>query len=135
MNWTYIILISYLIILLFVCLRIIFETYSSNKALAYLFFCIFVPVIGILFYLAFGINYWKKKLYTKKTGENDRFLDQLKNQVQSYTDSAVNTGDLSGNETNELAAMLLTQLQSPLTRYNKVKLLLNGEEKFPELLQ
>ena len=89
MNWPYIILISYLITLLFVCLRIIFETYSSNKALAYLFFCIFVPVIGILFYVAFGINYWKKKMYTKKTGQNDKMLDLLKNEIPSYKESIV----------------------------------------------
>ena len=86
MNWTYLILLSYILILLIICLRIIFETYSSTKAWAYLFFCIFVPGIGMLFYLAFGINYWKKKLYTKKTGENDKLLSQLKKEIEPYND-------------------------------------------------
>ena len=31
--------------------------------------------------------------------------------------------------------MLLKDLRSPLTRNNQVKLLLNGEEKFPELMK
>ena len=31
--------------------------------------------------------------------------------------------------------MLLKDLRSPLTRNNKVKLLVNGEEKFPELIK
>ena len=133
MNWYYVALTLYLVILLLVCLRIVFETFNSSKALAYLFFCIFVPVIGILFYLAFGINYWQKKLYTKKAGENDKMLDLLKKDISRYSESMVS--DLPGKDTDELAAMLINDLQSPLTRHNRVKLLLNGEEKFPELMQ
>ena len=34
----------------------------------------------------------------------------------------------------ELASLIIKDIKSPLTRYNKVKLLLNGEEKFPELI-
>ncbi len=135
MNWTLIFISIYVIILLIVCLRIIFETYSSSKALAYLFFCIFVPVIGILFYLAFGINYWQKKLYTKKSGENDTMLEELKNNISQYKESIVDVKDKGMEDDNELAAMLLKDLQSPLTRHNSVKLLLNGEEKFPELMK
>jgi cardiolipin synthase len=135
MNWILIFISIYVIILLLVCLRIIFETYSSSKALAYLFFCIFVPVIGILFYLAFGINYWQKKLYTKKSGENDKMLEELKNNISQYKESIVDVKDKGMDADNELAAMLLKDLQSPLTRHNSVKLLLNGEEKFPELVK
>ena len=135
MNWFYIVLTIYLIILLLVCLRIIFETYSSAKAWAYLFFCIFIPVIGILFYLAFGINYWQKKLYTKKNDENDKMLEELKKDILQYKESIVDVKNLPNNDDDELAAMLLKDLQSPLTRHNRVKLLLNGEEKFPELMQ
>jgi cardiolipin synthase len=135
MSWIYILLIVYFIILLLVCLRIVFETYSSTKAWAYLFFCIFVPVIGILFYLAFGINYWQKKLYTKKSTENDNMLEELKKEIRQYKESEVDVTSFRGNDEGELAAMLLKDLQSPLTRHNRVKLLLNGEEKFPELMQ
>lgn len=128
-------MLSYILILLIICLRIIFETYSSTKAWAYLFFCIFVPGIGMLFYLAFGINYWKKKLYTKKTGENDKLLSQLKKEIEPYKASIIDLVKNGGEDTAELAAMLLKDLQSPVTRHNRIKLLLNGEEKFPELLR
>ena len=135
MSWIYIAIAFYFIILVLVCLRIIFETYSSTKAWAYLFFCIFIPVIGILFYLAFGINYWQKKLYTKKSGEDDKMLEELKKDITKYKESIVDVKSMPEDEENELAAMLLKDLQSPLTRHNRVKLLLNGEEKFPELMQ
>ena len=135
MNWIYILSGIYIIILILVCLRIIFETYSSTKAWAYLFFCIFVPVIGILFYIAFGINYWQKKLYTKKGDENDKMLDGIKKDILQYRESVVDSKDTAIDDESELAKMLLRDLQSPLTRHNSVKLLLNGEEKFPELMK
>lgn len=134
MNWGLVILIIYLIILLAVCLRIIFETYSSTKAWAYLFFCIFVPVIGVLFYLAFGVNYWKKKLYSKKMGLDNKILDQLNKDILLYKTSIVDLKNMPGDNM-ELATMLLKDLHSPLTRHNQVKLLINGEEKFPELIR
>src|SRR4051812_13027652 len=134
MNWTSIGLIIYILVLILVCLRIIYETHSSTKIMAYLLLCAFIPVIGILFYLAFGINYWKKKLYSKKMGKDERMLDQLKKNILHYTNVIVDRKDISKNDNSELAAMLLKDLQSPLTRHNRVKLLLNGEEKFPELM-
>ena len=135
MSWSWIVIIIYLIILLLVCLRIIFETHSSTKSLAYLLFCIFIPVIGIVFYLTFGINYWKLKLYSKKSKLNEQLLQQLKKSIPQYSASIVNTADASSMQHAELASMLIRDIKSPLTRYNKIKLLLNGEEKFPELLK
>ena len=82
MNWIFIPAILYIIILIAVCFRILFETHSTNKTLAYLLFCIFIPVIGILFYLTFGINYWKKKHYNKKNLLNEKTLQQLKKDIK-----------------------------------------------------
>ncbi len=135
MSWTWIVIIIYLIILVTVCLRIIFETHSSTKTLAYLLFCIFIPVIGIFFYLTFGINYWKIKLYSKKATEDEKLLKQLKKNIPYYETTIVKQADISSMENAELASLLIKDIKSPLTRYNKVKLLINGEEKFPELLQ
>ena len=133
-NWTTIIIIIYAGLLIGVCLRIIYETRSSNKTMAYLLFCIFIPVIGIIFYIVFGINYWVKRLYNKKMSQDETILEQLKKDINLYTEESVQQKDLVGTDNNELAAMLFKDLRSPLTRKNKVKLLVNGEEKFPELM-
>lgn len=135
MSWTWIATVVYFILVLLVCLRNIYETGSSTKTMAYLLFCIFVPVIGVLFYLAFGINYWRKKRYSKKMGEDEKILAYMKKNIQQYNETLVKRADISGDDNAELAAMLVHSLQSPLTRNNQVKLLLNGEEKFPELMK
>jgi cardiolipin synthase len=135
MVWLWIVFIVYTIILILVCLRIIYETHSSTKILAYLLFCVFIPVIGLLFYLAFGINYWKKKLYLKKMGQDEKVLQQMKKNILQYNEAVVEGPDTERDSNAELATMLIKDLQSPLTRHNRIKLLLNGEEKFPELMK
>src|SRR5690554_1570411 len=66
MNWILLVESIYVILLIIVCTRIIYDTSSGPKTLAYLLFAIFVPLIGILFYFFFGINYRKRLIYTKK---------------------------------------------------------------------
>lgn len=134
MHWLWIVLIVYVVVLILVCLRIIYETRSSTKTMAYLLFCIFAPVVGIIFYLTFGVNYWKKKLYSKKTSKDDKMLEQLKKNIPHYSQSIVKREDIKGDNA-ELASMLIKDIHSPLTRHNSLKLLLNGEEKFPELMK
>ena len=89
MGWIITAAIIYGVILALVWLRIIFETHNTNKTLAYLLFCLFIPIIGILFYLAFGINYWRKKTYSKKSEQDNKILEQLKKSIEQYDNVAV----------------------------------------------
>lgn len=59
----------------------------------------------------------------------------LEKKIIYYNKAAIKPQDIQGEDNAELATMLIKDLRSPLTRHNKIKLLLNGEEKFPELLQ
>jgi cardiolipin synthase len=134
MGWVYIIGGVYLLILLAVCLRIIYETRSATKTMAYLLLAVFIPVGGIVFYLLFGINFWKTKLYSSKSEEDEKLLEQLKKKMKIYVSETVLPAELPA-ENRELAVMLQKGLSSPLTRRNKLKLLINGEEKFPEVIE
>src|SRR6187399_607575 len=135
MTWIFIIGIIYSLLLIIVCLRIIYETRSATKTMAYLLLALFVPVAGIIFYILFGINYWKMKLYNKKSSEDEKVLQTLKKEMRVYNDEIISPEELSTENNRELAIMLSKELSSPLTRRNKVKLLLNGEEKFPEIME
>ena len=133
MNWYTIGTTVYLLIVAAVVLRILFETHSTSKTLAYILFCLFIPFLGVLFYLVFGINYWKKKRYSKKMKENGGLLNNLKQNVTQY-DKAMLNADESVTQNAELTSMLIRDLGSPLTCNNEVVLLANGEKKFPQLL-
>ncbi|MBC7866702.1 MAG: cardiolipin synthase, partial [Gloeobacteraceae cyanobacterium ES-bin-316] len=135
MNWIVIAVSIYILLVILVCLRIIFETRSTNKTLAYLLFTLFIPLVGMLFYLTFGINYWRKKRYDKKSAADKKMLEHISQKSKFYIDTALNVDDEAVKQNTELATMLLKDLGSPLTAGNSVKILINGEEKFPEMMQ
>ena len=98
MNWSlslsWIVGIIYVAILIIICLRIIYDTRSTTKTMAYLLFCIFIPVAGIIFYLVFGVNYWRKKLYNKKMSQDEKILAQLKKDISLYTEESLEQKDV-----------------------------------------
>jgi cardiolipin synthase len=87
MNWLLIFEVVYVLILILVCLRIIYDTRTNTKTLAYLLLTIFLPVIGIVFYFSFGINYRKRKMYSKKLLLDDTLRARLKNDIFRYSQS------------------------------------------------
>jgi cardiolipin synthase len=134
MNWLLVLEVIYLILLVLVCLRIIYDTRSTTKTLAYLLLAIFVPVAGMLFYFSFGINYRKRKMYTKKLVADDDMSAKLKENIYQYSKRIFDQSSADVQSSRELAVMLVKDSQSPLTSGNEVKLLINGEQKFPEVL-
>ena len=135
MNLLILSLIIYLTILVSVCIRIIFKTHSTNKTLAYLLFCTFIPVIGIIFYITFGVNYWKIKKYNKKSDADKKLLLNIEQHIKQFSEVTLISTDDAVKQNAELSSMLLMDLGSPLTAGNKIKLLINGENKFPNMLQ
>ncbi|MNK03596.1 Major cardiolipin synthase ClsA [compost metagenome] len=135
MNWLLIAEIAYVIILILVCLRIIYDTRSTTKTLAYLLFAIFVPFFGMIFYFFFGINYRHRKMYTKKLFENDDLAAKFKRDLLHSSAKTFKENNAEVLSNKELAFMLLKDSMSPLTSKNAVKLLINGEDKFPEVLK
>jgi cardiolipin synthase len=135
MNWFALLAVLYAMIVIFVCLRIIYDTRSSTKTLAYLLLTIFLPVGGVLFYLIFGINYWKLKKYNKKCIEDEKIFEELKKEWRIHSNENVQTANCELGDHKEIATMLEKELRTPVTKANKVKLLINGEEKFPEVLK
>jgi cardiolipin synthase len=134
MNWISFFEVGYTLVLIFVCCRIILDTRSITKSLAYLLFAIFVPFVGVIFYFLFGINYRTRKMYSKKLVENDELSARLNKQIYQYSKKTLDESDADVQSNKELAFMLLKETLSPLTANNTVKLLVNGENKFPEVL-
>ena len=132
MNWIVILDVVYVIILILVCVQIIYDTTSTNKTLAYLLLVVFVPVIGMLFYFSFGINYRKRRVYSKKLIEDDALRMKLIRDIILKSEINLKNNSHIG-DAKSLVHLLLRDTVSPLTTGNYVKLLLNGEQKFTEL--
>jgi len=134
MNWIIILQSVYVFLTFLVILRVLYDTRSSTKALAYILFIIFVPIVGMVFYFSFGINYRKRKLYTKKIMDDAPFRLKIQNKMNAQSEAISNSG-LIPDKNKTLTEFVRRAGSSPLTANNQVKLLINGEEKFPELVQ
>ena len=126
MNWILLAQIAYSILVVLVILRVLYDTRSSTKALAYILFIVFVPVAGMIFYFSFGINYRKRKLYSKKIDVDEPLRIQIRNKMNASSEAIRDSGLIT--------EFIRRSGSSPLTANNSVELFINGEEKFPALL-
>ena len=135
MNWLLLYEIVYTAVLALVCLRIIYDTRTNTKTVAYLLLVLFLPVVGLFVYFSFGINYRKRKMYDKKLIEDQRLGQEINERILSYSKSTFENHYALLESNKELAYMLAKNIKSPLTSNNAVRLLVNGEMKFPEVLE
>lgn len=135
MDWVFILEIVYILLLIGVGLRILFDTRSSVKTSAYLLLIIVLPIIGMIIYLSVGLNYRKYVIYSKKL-TTDR--EQAKTILEAIQKLKEENADLFGQQFEQyqgISEMLFTDNLSLLTRHNQAEVLINGERKFPELLR
>ncbi|WP_232217099.1 cardiolipin synthase [Winogradskyella sp. J14-2] len=126
------IFIIYILILLIVCIRIIINTTTPSKGLAYLLLVISFPVVGIIFYLSVGLNYRKKKLYQKKILIDEKAFPEINERKQLHSQKVLaKHKDTLGN----FYPMLnLLKDKSFSSDNNTVQLYINGENKFPAII-
>ncbi|MFV0470415.1 MAG: cardiolipin synthase [Paludibacteraceae bacterium] len=123
----------YAILILAVCVKIITESNSPSKTYAYILLIVAFPIIGMAIYFSFGLNYRKKKIYEKKINIDHKTFPELEKVLLGYR------ANIFANQKENLAyfdtlAHFLQQSHS-LTGGNSVELLINGENKFPKLIE
>ncbi len=114
---------------------ILLENRNVNKALSYIVILIFVPVLGLIVFYFFGRDY-RKRIRFKFRNEHDlntikKFREELiHNQENALKHLKIEFGSLS-----KPARMLINEQSSFLLSGNETKLLINGEEKYPEVIK
>lgn len=133
MLLTYISVSLYALVLIAVCIKIIADTTTPSKGLAYLLLVLTFPLFGIIIYMNIGLNYRKKKLYQKKIDIDEKLFPELEQRLSSYNDGILTKHK---EKVAHFAPMLnLLENKSILSDNNEVSLILNGENKFPEVLK
>ncbi|RMA66058.1 cardiolipin synthase [Ulvibacter antarcticus] len=135
MNWIFIAQVVYFIIVILTGIRIIFDTHNKTKTLAYLLIVIFLPIVGILLYFSFGINYRKRKIYDKKLIVNELLEQEIEDRIKLSSSKILDNGNKAVRENKKLINFLINECLSPLTENNSVKILVNGESKFPKVFE
>ncbi|MCB9201776.1 MAG: cardiolipin synthase [Flavobacteriales bacterium] len=124
--------IMYFLLLFGICLKIILDTQSPSKALAYIFLVVIFPLFGIIFYFSVGINYRKQRLYRKKLNLDEKAYPELEKKVLKFSSSILEKNKIKLKNFYPLAQF--SNLENLTSDNNQVQLLVNGEEKFPSLI-
>ena len=127
------IIVLYTLFVVAVCINILINTEIPSKALGYLLLVISFPVLGIIVYLSVGLNYRKKELYRKKLEFDELEYPKLEKQAAELSrQTLLKNKDKIGNF-YQMAAFSKTK--NFTSSNNKATILVNGEKKFPDLLE
>ena len=135
MNWILFAELIYILLVIAVCIRIVYDTDNTSKTLSYLLLTVFLPFAGMIIYFSIGTNYRKRKLYSKKLIKDEKRLKELTVKIHEQSEHVMSQKKPEVKKFKKLARLLLNGSLSRLTDHNKVELLLNGEEKFPEVIK
>jgi len=114
--------------------RVLLENKNPLKTQSYLLLMVLLPVIGLVIYLFFGVNFRREKLFSRKVFRDQKiikqWIDEYENLLNQSTDNV--RGFLQ--EKAKLPFLIWRNNYSALSENNQITILNNGENKFPKLI-
>jgi len=114
---------------------ILLDNRDPNKTFAYILLLIFLPIAGLVVFYFFGRDFRKRKLFDLKGDEDQKTLQDFWKKRQQVFQRELDKLEEKEGELVDPARMLFHQKQSLFYSGNQVQLLVNGEQKFPELFE
>ncbi|MDL2231718.1 cardiolipin synthase [Porphyromonadaceae bacterium OttesenSCG-928-L07] len=137
MDWSLIISrtlgVFYVLAVISLAINIVLENRNPVRTLAWILVVCLIPVGGIVFYLYFGINYRKKKMFSMKELGDMKWLQYMSEDQKQLLKKAEFLNKEDMGEVRKLMTLLLNNSKALLTRYNKLEILNNGDETFPAI--
>ncbi len=127
--------IIYLIAVVLLSVKIIIDTKTNSKTLAYLLLLIFLPIFGIIFYFVFGVNYRKRKFYNFKIERDEKLFKEIRTLVGRYHRQTFQKLDENLKKYQNTINFIFNSSNSPIVEGNYVEVLINGEEKFAKVFE
>lgn len=139
MSWLqlaiYVLIALYILTVISVIINVILENRNPVRTLAWIIVLVAVPFIGFLFYLYFGINYRKIKMFSMKGLGDMKWLQYMSEDQKQLIKKSEFLHKRETVEVRKLMTLLLNNSKALLTRFNKVEVLNNGEETFPAIFE
>ena len=125
--------VGYILFVVLTVAVIIHDKRDPVKALSWIIVISLLPVVGFVFYIVFGRNHRKEKLFSRKGLEDIERLDALSRQqvFEINSPSSVHRAEISDNR--DIMTLLLNNNKALLTVRNRVRVLNNGQETFDEI--
>lgn len=117
--------------ILLIIVILVMENGSPVRTLAWILFLVYVPIIGFIFYLFFGRNWRKSRIFSRKS-TND-ILNLQQHVLQANLPNESHTG-LSNPLAVKLVSLLESNNKALLTTHNKVQLIPDTPTAFQTIL-
>lgn len=118
-----------------VIITILIENRNPTKTIAWILVIVFLPVIGFIIYFFFGQKF-KKDLYFKRIDKSHQKIigEKWQEMDKIIQEDLIRVKDKIGSLSQVYRYLNNARVAPPSTK-NKVKLLINGEEKFPLFIE
>ena len=138
MNWSVfwqIFSIVFLITAIPVAVMVILEKRSPFKTIAWILVLILIPVIGLIFYLFFGQEFRKQKLFSRRGIRSLSKIRKLSTKQLREIEHTQPNLSAEALEKKNLVKLLLNNSDSLLTTGNQCRILNNGTETFESIFK
>jgi len=123
----------YIITVLFVLYLIIKERGEPIRTVAWIMVVVSLPVFGMILYFYFGQNWRKVKIFSRKGLDDLNIINELSNkQLNNLSSESIKNKNIAENI--QLVKLLLNNSKALLSKRNKLKILKDGEQTYPEIL-
>lgn len=127
--------IVYVVIVVFLIGVIIHDKRDPVKSLAWIIFIGAVPVVGIVFYVVFGRNHRKEKIFSRKELKDLEQIDTLYRKQLKYLAANSELSEKIIQQHRDIITLLLNNSKALFTSKNRVQILNNGKETFGSLME
>ncbi len=118
-----------------VFLTVIIENRNPAKSTVYLLLLVVLPGIGLIVFYFFGRDYRKQLKFKKRVSWEVFKTKEFWQKVYQEQESIFSKLNQKYGQLSKIPLMLFNQKNSLTFDQNRVKLLKNGEEKFPEIFE
>ena len=134
-NVKSVIAILYVLIVAATVIVIVNDRRDPVKAMSWILVVTLLPVAGLIFYVVFGRNYRKEKIFNRKEIDDFKQIDRLcRVQLRDLVDPDIQHIE-SVEARKDIITLLLNNNRALLTVRNEVKILAGGQEKFDALFE
>lgn len=133
-NLTFILWVVYLFTILSTVVMVILDKRDPSKTTVWVLILLLVPIFGLVFYLFFGQNHRKKKMFSRKELVDLKRIEEItKTQLQEIrAEKYMSIPAVAANI--KIITLLLNNSKALLTLNNLVKILQTGTKTFQSII-
>lgn len=127
--------IIFLINILFALTVVFVERKNPTATIAWLMALLLIPILGFLLYLVFGQSFYRDRMFRIKKEDDEALTNIIESQKKDLFRSDVPLSDSVTDSYKRMMLMLLESNMAAVTTNNRVRVFVDGNDKFAALLE